>query len=649
MQPEAHQVVGARIHAEEARVRHVREPGQGVPVGGVEGGERPASAAPAQPALHHAGSGDVIRVVEIDEVEAPDPAVHENCGGEEQRDDQHGEDTRRNPPWFRRGRGALAVHPVRHRREASHGLTGRGLFDLLAQTRGEAGVHSQEKLVLAPGAGHVAGGSEDQTELKMDDVPAGIQRQGLAGCGERFGVLSECEIFGAQIRVRRAETRVQGDRGQKLVRRIAVAIDPPERPGEVDVGFGVSGAQREGPGVRVGGLLPAAEAGERIPEDVGRFREVRLQAQGLLLGGRGFGEASDADQSQPEVAVGLGEIRFDPDDLLKDPGGVGVAAGLEIHPAKIAFDVPIVWRDGIRVLEQGESVLPDGGLVPGQQREDRQERHAERRGEPLRPEAGRDVAPLPSEGREEPEVRQVGVAVGDEVTPDPDESEHWHEGPEKPEPAHEKMGPPGPATEHEQRQRAEREKGTGDRPPGQGRVVGRIEAAEIDRRKRLGNVRQYGGGDVGQTGSQRRRHNSTKGALDGPGDCAGDHRQRQKREFLPDGGGENPAPVFDVEPAERPVIQEQQRRRQGHEQRLGHQADGVAQECQAPDLPARSAGVDGVQADGQHAEEDAENVLAFGDPDHGLDPQGVGREESAANRLGSSCRSGLAARRRAPW
>ena len=42
VQTEAHQVVGARIDAEEARVRHVREPGQRVPVGGVEGGERPA-------------------------------------------------------------------------------------------------------------------------------------------------------------------------------------------------------------------------------------------------------------------------------------------------------------------------------------------------------------------------------------------------------------------------------------------------------------------------------------------------------------------------------------------------------------------------------------------------------------------------------
>ena len=58
VEPEAHQVVGAGVEAEEARVRHVREPGQGVPVGGVEEPERPAQAPSAQPAANHRVLGD---------------------------------------------------------------------------------------------------------------------------------------------------------------------------------------------------------------------------------------------------------------------------------------------------------------------------------------------------------------------------------------------------------------------------------------------------------------------------------------------------------------------------------------------------------------------------------------------------------------
>ncbi len=120
VQPEVHQVVGARSAAEETRVGHVREPGQGMPVGGVESGERPPAAAPAQPALHHAVPGDVIRVVEVDEIEAPDFAVHETIRREEQRDDQHGQDSPRIPLWFRQDQGALVLHPGYHRMEDPH-------------------------------------------------------------------------------------------------------------------------------------------------------------------------------------------------------------------------------------------------------------------------------------------------------------------------------------------------------------------------------------------------------------------------------------------------------------------------------------------------------------------------------------------------
>ena len=56
-------MVLAGVEAEELHVQHVREPGQGMPVGGVGGGEGPRDGLPAQPLLDVRVFGDIDLVV----------------------------------------------------------------------------------------------------------------------------------------------------------------------------------------------------------------------------------------------------------------------------------------------------------------------------------------------------------------------------------------------------------------------------------------------------------------------------------------------------------------------------------------------------------------------------------------------------------
>ena len=71
----AHQMVATGVEAEELDVEHVREPGEGVPVEGVEA-EGPADPVGAEPPQHLGVVGQVLRVVDVDEGEGRGLRVH---------------------------------------------------------------------------------------------------------------------------------------------------------------------------------------------------------------------------------------------------------------------------------------------------------------------------------------------------------------------------------------------------------------------------------------------------------------------------------------------------------------------------------------------------------------------------------------------
>ncbi len=69
-------VVPPALQPEELAIQHVRQPGEREPVGGVARRERPLNAL-ERDALAHVGiAGNGIGVVEIDEIEMPDLAIH---------------------------------------------------------------------------------------------------------------------------------------------------------------------------------------------------------------------------------------------------------------------------------------------------------------------------------------------------------------------------------------------------------------------------------------------------------------------------------------------------------------------------------------------------------------------------------------------
>ena len=84
------QVMPPAAQPEESVGRHMRNPCQRKPVGGVVGGERPNQAVPRQSGTHVVVFADVFRVVKVDKIKMPDLAV--DCqGGEKQQqvDAQH--------------------------------------------------------------------------------------------------------------------------------------------------------------------------------------------------------------------------------------------------------------------------------------------------------------------------------------------------------------------------------------------------------------------------------------------------------------------------------------------------------------------------------------------------------------------------------
>src|SRR5258707_14654145 len=72
-----------RIYAEQLAIQHVRQGGDGMPVGGVKMSEGPCDVGEAQPAGYASGAINVIAIIVTDPIEV--------CGLREDDRDQHSE------------------------------------------------------------------------------------------------------------------------------------------------------------------------------------------------------------------------------------------------------------------------------------------------------------------------------------------------------------------------------------------------------------------------------------------------------------------------------------------------------------------------------------------------------------------------------
>jgi len=112
VQADAHEVVPAAPEPEELHVGHVGEPGERVPVGGVEGGERPCQAAPREALADDGIFCDVDGVVEEDEIVVGDGGEGDRC----QEEDSPGHDGAESSPP-----GARSLRPWGHASSSAGG------------------------------------------------------------------------------------------------------------------------------------------------------------------------------------------------------------------------------------------------------------------------------------------------------------------------------------------------------------------------------------------------------------------------------------------------------------------------------------------------------------------------------------------------
>ena len=81
----------ACVQPEQLAIEHVAQPGEGVPVGRMEGAERPEHAGAGQPTAHVHVLDHVLRVVEVDEPVAHDGGVRGHHQHDDREPDPRGE------------------------------------------------------------------------------------------------------------------------------------------------------------------------------------------------------------------------------------------------------------------------------------------------------------------------------------------------------------------------------------------------------------------------------------------------------------------------------------------------------------------------------------------------------------------------------
>ena len=96
--------------------------------------------------------------------------------------------------------------------------------------------------------------------------------------------------------------------------------------------------------------------------------------------------------------------------------------------------------------------------------------------------------------------------------------------------------------------------------------------------------------------------------------------------------------------SQRPVVQQEEHKRQRHQHRLGRQPQGKrGHHQQVPAPRCRALDVAGIEPKRQHEKQPAQHVLALGHPGNRLDPQGMNGEDRRHPRAGPECRPSSAA------
>jgi hypothetical protein len=87
VEQEIGEMMPSRLQSEELHIDHMGDPGQGMPVAGMARGERPQDPLHGKAVLNVPVFGDVIRIIEINEIALRDlPEGHEGGDDEEQGD-----------------------------------------------------------------------------------------------------------------------------------------------------------------------------------------------------------------------------------------------------------------------------------------------------------------------------------------------------------------------------------------------------------------------------------------------------------------------------------------------------------------------------------------------------------------------------------
>jgi hypothetical protein len=224
---------------------------------------------------------------------------------------------------------------------------------------------------------------------------------------------------------------------------------------------------------------------------------------------------------------------------------------------------------------------------------------------------------------EEPDERQVGVAIRQRLVPDLDQAQRGYQRPQEEEPAD---GEPGHAAAREEREPSydEEERRRAGHPEERPASRVRIEDGEVRGPEGLSQVARVGDRGVREPRVQgklperpRRPARALRQRRDRGGRCA----EHEVGDFLGQQHARPPQPTAQLGAPERPVVEQQHHEGQGHRHRLGHQGERGERDredersASAPPRPAA------VRPQRKQEEERRQQVLALGDPGHRLHVQ----------------------------
>ena len=354
------------------------------------------------------------------------------------------------------------------------------------------------------------------------------------------------------------------------------------------------------------------------------------EAQGLLLLRERLLQPSLTRQHQSERAPRLDVTGTDPHRFPIIPLGPREVSALRQRRREIVVGHRVVagHADGVGEQAGGASPMFDLRARQGHPAPERQCRRP-RRDPPDERRGARQVRGAPGQHDAHADDRDVHEPVGMGLRAGLHDAEHGQQRQGEPGGAGQDVGPPAGGAHHGPGGHAEEQPGQDDAPAEQAPRDVRIRHRQANRPDDLADVHDERPDGVGDPSRQRyvlQRAQVASARVSEEGGGGGKEGEDKKRRLFDE---QRCHPRTAGQPPQRPEVEGEQHQRQRDQCRLRHEPGRHQHHRGRVGGTAAGRCVAGVRDHGQGPEQSAEDVLALGDPGHGLDGQGMHGEDGS--------------------